>query len=993
MHRIAQDDPARPRFLEPVIPRDLETIVLKAIDKEPDRRYGSGADMADDLRRFLTDRPIQARRFGSAERLWRWCRRNPSLSVLTAAVILLAAALGAGMSIMHFVRVERDRAVVNLTRALEAEKAARHSQQRAERTEREVKIRAHLTQAVAYRNSGQPGRRYKCLEELRQAVLLDPSDELRAELRDEAIAAMAVVDLRAVKGPDITGSLVAFDPLNQRYAFLDEHGKVHVRRVGDLYDMSVLPPSIAGYMFSPNGQYLGAYTSDSGTTQIWDVESGKPVFAQPLQSLGAPSFSPDERAVAVSLLEGSVAVHELPSGRELGRVHTGMVPSSIAFHPDGQQVAMGLSRLRTVRIWDWQRGSIVAELPDIEGTIHHLAWDAEGRRLALALALGRAEIWDVATRERLASLEGHGQDVVQVAFNPAGLIETWSWDGHTRVWDAHTMRQLIAWPQGVLLSHSRDGRVLGLGFSSQNNQPQIIEIITGSEYRTLSSSTGAREATYRDGPASVYGDLLAVPMGDGVRIWELSSGNELALLPTENAGGTFFSRDGTELITSGLDGIIRWPIERDSTAHTVRFGPPHNVPLPIHAAHNILSLDGRTVGVCGDPPHKGFVVDLPTETVASTLEPHQSVNHVAVSGDGQWATSYGWHSNTVKVWEARTGRLVKEFEVGARAIAQFSRDNTQLIISRYADFSFYEVGFWRLIRVLPREYCPYPGQVAFSPDGSVMALELSSAVISLADTATGRTVAKLTDPHRDRPRWMEFTPDGRRLVVVASYAKAIHVWELGVIGEQLAAMDLDCDRWPASTPSALSACESVSIAVDLGEHSARIESQRNERQAQTHYDLAFAHAQSKRFAQAISEYNRAIELSPDNSSYHNNLAWLLATCDDPTYREESLAVEHAQRAVELLPNRAEAWNTLGVVYYRAGRWRAAIDALVKAEDLNPNVDFAYNAFFLAMAHWRLSESETAGDWFDRAVAWMEKNRPHDEELRSFRAEAEALIKH
>ena len=80
IEQVLHDEPAPPRQARPAIPRDLETIVLKAIAKEPARRYATAEQLAEDLRRFLADRPILARRISPAERAWRWCRRNPALA-------------------------------------------------------------------------------------------------------------------------------------------------------------------------------------------------------------------------------------------------------------------------------------------------------------------------------------------------------------------------------------------------------------------------------------------------------------------------------------------------------------------------------------------------------------------------------------------------------------------------------------------------------------------------------------------------------------------------------------------------------------------------------------------------------------------------------------------------------------------------------------------------------------------------------------------------
>ncbi|HZT80642.1 MAG TPA: protein kinase [Gemmataceae bacterium] len=94
--QVLEDEPRPPRRLCPEVPRDLETVCLKAMAKEPPRRYATGRDLADDLRRWLAGEPIKARPVGRAERLWRWCRRNP-----VPAGLLLAVTLGPAIGLWH----------------------------------------------------------------------------------------------------------------------------------------------------------------------------------------------------------------------------------------------------------------------------------------------------------------------------------------------------------------------------------------------------------------------------------------------------------------------------------------------------------------------------------------------------------------------------------------------------------------------------------------------------------------------------------------------------------------------------------------------------------------------------------------------------------------------------------------------------------------------------------------------------------------------------
>src|SRR5262249_23267004 len=122
------------------------------------------------------------------------------------------------------------------------------------------------------------------------------------------------------------------------------------------------------------------------------------------------------------------------------------------------------------------------------------------------------------------------------------------------------------------------------------------------------------------------------------------------------------------------------------------------------------------------------------------------------------------------------------------------------------------------------------------------------------------------------------------------------------------------------------------------------------------------------------------------------LARFLATCPDLKVRNPSRAVELAKKATELAPKDGNYWNTLGVAQYRASDWKDAIAALEKSNELLKGNELSFNAFFLAMGHWQQGNKDKAREWYDRAVVWMAKNNPQDEELRRFEAEAEALLK-
>ena len=154
--------------------------------------------------------------------------------------------------------------------------------------------------------------------------------------------------------------------------------------------------------------------------------------------------------------------------------------------------------------------------------------------------------------------------------------------------------------------------------------------------------------------------------------------------------------------------------------------------------------------------------------------------------------------------------------------------------------------------------------------------------------------------------------------------------------------------------------------------------------------LALTEAKFGRFDEAIADFSKVIELSPDSALDHRHFAWLLATSPDAKVRNPQRAIELAKKTVELAPKEGKNWNTLGVAYYRSGDWKGAIAALEKSMELRKSGD-AFDWFFVAMAHWKLDHQKEAREWYEKAVAWMEKNQPKDEELRRFRAEAEELL--
>jgi serine/threonine protein kinase/Flp pilus assembly protein TadD len=199
-------------------------------------------------------------------------------------------------------------------------------------------------------------------------------------------------------------------------------------------------------------------------------------------------------------------------------------------------------------------------------------------------------------------------------------------------------------------------------------------------------------------------------------------------------------------------------------------------------------------------------------------------------------------------------------------------------------------------------------------------------------------------------------------------------------------------RWHLSTAHASLAF----LLAGMGRTSEAITGYRRQielepRDARAHRDLAPLLARMQKTSEAAAEYRQVLEIEPTDSLARNNLAWLLATCPNPRLRDATQAIVQAKKALELAPEHGNYWNTLGIAHFRAGDCKSAIAALEKSNELLKGNELSFNAFFLAMAYWQSGSKDKGRTWYDQAVKWMEKNQPKDEELRRFRAEAEAML--
>ena len=147
----------------------------------------------------------------------------------------------------------------------------------------------------------------------------------------------------------------------------------------------------------------------------------------------------------------------------------------------------------------------------------------------------------------------------------------------------------------------------------------------------------------------------------------------------------------------------------------------------------------------------------------------------------------------------------------------------------------------------------------------------------------------------------------------------------------------------------------------------------------------------KKYDLALQQFETAFQFDPESPYLNNNFAWFLANCPDDLFANPTYAVELAEKAVALVPDEGTFWNTLGVCYYRAGKYSSAIEALQRSTQLFGDAGVGFNAMFLAMSHWKLGDHEEANRQYDAAVDWMRNNHVVDEELLRFCQETAELL--
>jgi serine/threonine protein kinase/WD40 repeat protein len=792
IRQVLQDEPPRPSHIEPEVPRDLETVCLKAMAKDPAHRYRGAAALAEDLSRFLADQPIRARRTSMLEYCWRWCRRNRVAATLAALVTGLVVAVAVV-------------AVVDDYRLREQEAATRRRL-----------YESLVAQARASRLSRRAGQRFESLKALQAATQIARqmkfADHDFRELRNEAIASLALPDLRVThewSGWPEGSAHLDFDGRLERYVRTDYRGIVSVRRVSDDEQLCHFESRLANAWprLSPDGRYLAL--SDPPRMQVWQLDRLERLDIPPESACTAYEFSPDNRWLAAAQTNGTINLYDLARGQRVRQLPPGPCPvHSTAFHPDSNRLAV--SHAGGVQVRDLATGAVERDFP-LTGA-EHVVWHPDGRTLAAVGGDRMIHLWNVSTTHESDPLWKWKSTELRISFNGSGdLLASVGREQMLRLWEPRIGSELFHTPvtfPGASLRFGND-RVLAAGI--RDGRLSIWEVVPGHECRRLIRNPARGEAPYSPFSVSPAGPFLAVRTPEGFGLWDRRTGASLASVSAGPLDDIVFEPSGA-LLTAGPAGIFRWPIGPDTrNAESTRLGPPQRLSLPgTHGSQIACSVSGRAVASAHCWGGLVLLADQPDLPVR--LEPHKGAQTVAISPDQRWVATGSRDDAGVRVWDAQTGEPVKDLVPQEGWVQVTFSPDGRWLATRGNNLRLWAVGSWQQGLSLSGIA---GAAVAFSPTEKLLAMETGYGTVRLVDPDTGREYARLAEPDQVKVTWMCFSPDGQELLTSGSGNEAwIRVWNLRAIRRELAEMGLDWELPPYRAVEERNGASTPRVIVD-----------------------------------------------------------------------------------------------------------------------------------------------------------------------------------
>ncbi|MFI5460472.1 MAG: protein kinase [Isosphaerales bacterium] len=759
LRRITAEEPVSPRRLDPAIPLDLETIVLKALAKDPAERYATAGELAADLTRFLAGQPIRARRTTLAWRGVKWARRHwkavAAAGVMTSVLLIGLAAAGWWSNAR--LRAINQRLAAAIDRA---DRNAREAQDQARKSGRHA-LGAQLRLAAQALEAAQPERAQEVLRD----IPLNAGSEAPRSFVWRYLWRQARRDVIVLVGPT---------------------------------------PHFGGMALSSDGKLL-ATTDDTAGLQLWDAVSGERIRdLSPVSGrMGVPAFSSGGTLVAAPdrstdrASSDGFLIWEVASGRRLVRlpIDRGFDSLYCTFLPGGGFLGYGVNekaRPPLARLWS------LADDPSHPRLLEQFErWLDLDSSSAGAGFLILEEQSVISLRDphsgkvtRRFQVEGAGENIAAWACSPGAevvaAVSEPSWK--LKLWDGHTGELLAshAVPESVgSLYFSPDGATLAA--VDRNGDVHLIDRATGATRRirpeevdrprytrVVFSPDNARLATSAFGPGKGGGP-------GPISIWETATGRRLATFPgrPEQVGKLEFTPDGRSLLISSSSGVRQWrlasgdddkdqqPAGHKDEAWSLAFSP-----------------DGRTLATGSDDSEPDPTIKL-WDTATGRLTRAWdgglgTVAALAFSPDGRTlASGHLVDRKNVRIWDAATGRLLLTLEGHTdrvRALVFAPDGNSLATASSDGTVRLWDVASWRERSVL-KGHSDSVHAVAFSPDGKTLASAGNDGDVRLWDIEPGSELPPRVFHNRANLMALAFAPDGKTLAV-ADTLGSMTLWDL-----------------------------------------------------------------------------------------------------------------------------------------------------------------------------------------------------------------------
>jgi WD40 repeat protein/tetratricopeptide (TPR) repeat protein len=825
LQQVREREPERPSTTNRRVPRDLEVICLTCLAKDPRQRYPSAEALAADLQRWLDDEPIHARPTSTAERMRRWCRRNPRVAALSGALALMMVAVVV-VSVGSAIR-ERSLAGIARTAATKEHEARVLADDRA-RVARSRLVRMNIANGARLLDQGDSLGSLAWFAEAFALEREDPAAEAMHRLRLASVSAQAPA---RVGTWNHAGHVMHadFSPDGRRIVTTASDSTA---RVWDIATGRPITPPLA---HSSGTVYWAEFTADGRrvatagedrTARIWDAETGAPLTASPLlhnTPVRRIHVSPDGRRILTIELDSTVRLWDAATGKPVGpALNLGTDVYHGAFSPDSKRFIIA-SHDNVARIWNAENAG-PANVPPLqhEGPVRFASFSPKGDTIVTTSQDGTARIWDASNGKPITPPMRDGHWIFCAAFSPDGRrVATGCQDATARVWDARTGKPLgrstmrHAYMAVYHVAFSPDGaRLVSAGYDGTarvwdafNAEPVVPPLVHGGSVMRASFAPDGHR-------------VLTVALDRNARLWDVLPVGETALA-VQHAGAiktALFSSDGRRFATVSADGTARlWdavsgraitralrhdgrrlhaialsPDGRlvvtggeDGTARVwnAQSGQPTGLALrhrgPVLAL--AISPDGRRVATASED-HSARISDLTTSNSGTAILTHDGpVQHVAFSADGKRLVSAS-QDGTARVWDAESGRPLLPPLQHAIAVscASFSPDGQRLLTAcSDGTLAECEARLWDTTTGKPIGEPMKHGDgvlwAEFNRKGDRVATACEDQNARVWDAATGRPV---TPPmkHSHQVSRAHFSSDGRLLATTCSSGDA-RVWD------------------------------------------------------------------------------------------------------------------------------------------------------------------------------------------------------------------------